>query len=225
MQIIGKKYLDDNMYDSISIYEDKIIICSSISLSTMEMSYKISDEFDGKSNSEIINLIVDLYLRYNKVNYITHGECLSLEGKRLKFHILNDEYIKKRIKDNYEYNRLNYLIENSENECKVKSLDSISYYTKDNNYSLASVDGHLLNEELYFLSQMIETIFESDLAYYTNVNGYENNHMEIISLKDNNKVIRINNNLVKNYNKEICDLISNHNKKISNKNLLLKLEV
>jgi len=73
---------------------------------------------------------------------------------------------------------------------------------------------------------MLDYKFDNDIAYLTRVNGYDINYMEIISLEDTNKTIKLSNSLMKKYGSEIYEIVSQHNNSISNRNVKqLRLEV
>ncbi len=228
MQIIGKKYLDENSYKSISIYDDKIIVSNGNSISDirLEIIPTFTDELKGKTDYEIISSIVDYFINSGKVSYISKGVVLTEDGRKLKFSTLHDENIKRKIAKKYKMDREENLINSEGKVYSVGTSSVCSFYTSDNKYILSNKDDYLLNEELSFFKRMLDYKFNNDIAYLTRFNGYDTNYMEIISLEDTNKTIKLSNSLMKKYGSEIYEIVSQHNNSISNRNVKqLRLEV
>ena len=70
MKIQGLKQLDQNSYDSISISEDRAVI-SGKEIKTVPLMARFSDELRGKTDKEIQNLIVDQFLDYSRISYVS----------------------------------------------------------------------------------------------------------------------------------------------------------
>lgn len=227
MQIIGKKYLDDNFYDSIHITGDKIIVKSSVNTGTLDSTCKFTDSLVNKSKEEIISEIVDYFLRYSSVCFIGNGKVILANGRMLLFDSLHDIKLEKKIKDKYVSDRLNYLYEKSNDIYHVFVINRESFYGDENKYHLAQNDGVILNEELNFFADMIEYIFQNDIIYSRYVEGYSINHYEILTLQKNNKIIKLSTATMTNYYSQIHEIINKHNNNLKERKEVkqLKLEV
>ncbi len=207
MKIILKKTLDYDIYDSISIHDDKIIVINQSPVISKEPPNKLSNLIKGKSNYQIIMMIVDHFLKNGEVCYVASKEAIKTDGRKIKFDSSYDKYILERILKSYELSRESHMIASTECEHFISAFDMTSYYTKDNHYLLATKDGKIIENELDFFRRMIDKTFENEKAYLVN----ENNNIRIISLTNPNKIFILSNLLMKYYSLEVCNIISNHN--------------
>ena len=109
MKIQGLKQLDQNSYDSISISEDRAVI-SGKEIKTVPLMARFSDELRGKTDKEIQNLIVDQFLDYSRISYVSddysrlRGNVVYAGTEPGRLLILNDvadEEMKAKILEKY----------------------------------------------------------------------------------------------------------------------------
>ena len=85
MKIILKKTLDYDIYDSISIHDNKIIVINQSPVISKDPSNKLSNLIKGKSNYQIIMMIVDHFLKNGEVCYLASKEAIKTDGRKIKF--------------------------------------------------------------------------------------------------------------------------------------------
>ena len=218
MVIVGKKYLDANFYNSITIYGDKIIIYSRNRIVNLDTSYKFSDECKGKSNEEIIQIVIEHYLRNTKLARILNNEVYGVSGRKLKINVNISNELKRKIINKYENDRINHFYETEEKSYRVISVESLSEYS-GNRYILATKGNGIANMELSFLSEMVENTFQDEIICMNQEGLY-------VKLSSKTKYINIGNQLINLCGNKICEIVMNHNSIIeNNKAMQLKLEV
>lgn len=225
MQVIGKKYLDSNFYNSITIHSDKIYIYSRDKIITIDSDSKFSDELKGKSKDEIIEMIIDHYLRNTKVCRIEPTEVLGTNGRKLKFDTYIGDNNKSKIIHKYQSDRLNHFYERDDSKNSIYSINQLSEYD-GNKYFFLTKDNKVATFELEFLYEMIENMFKDEKVYMTSYDPYYHVDPILISMVDDTKVIEVSHYLMEICSGKICEMVSNHNDLIDkNKSKQLKLEV
>ena len=205
MKVIGKEYLDEGTYDLITIKDDEIIISNSGSLKRNQKD----NLFENRSDNEIINYVVNSFLWNNTVRYISNEEASTIDNKKIKF---DKDYVYLKIKNKYEYDRLYHLYHTESDRVDIISSNKKSYYNSvENKYCLKKNDDKLIYEELMFLNNMIDYMFQNQVCCL----AFIYNEMIIMSI-DQTKKIKLGNSIKENNLSIICELVSNHNKMIFN---------
>ena len=219
MKIIGKKHLNENLYSTITIHDDKIYIYSHDKMPTIPSSYKFSDELKGKSDEEIIEMVIDHFLRNTKLYCIVNNEIYGVRGRKLIINVNIPINVKRKIVAKYENDRLNHFYETEENKYDITTIESLSEYSK-NKYTFATNKGKIATIELTFLHEMIERTFKNE-EIFIDQEGY---YTAIIS---KTKRIELNSYILLNIcHNKINEIVSNHNNLIANnRKMQLKLEV
>lgn len=205
MKIIGKELLDSGNYDLITIKNDRIIISNKDSLND-----------NNVEDDVLLNEIINEFIWNNTIYSVSNNEAIATNNKKIKY---DDIYIYSKIKSKYDYDRLHHLYHKESCNYNVTSSNEKCYYIEDK-YCLKKKDDKLIYEELKFLNDIIEYMFNDELAYLT----FEDNKMIIINL-DKSKIIKFSSELKENNLSIICELVSNHNKNIFDKRLIRKMEV
>lgn len=219
MKIIGKKHLDENLYSTVTIHDDKIYFYSCDKMPTIPSSHKFSDELKGKSDEEVIEMVIDHFLRNTKLYCIVNNEIYGVGGRKLIINVNIPSSVKRKIVTKYENDRINHFYETEEKKYNISTMESLSKYSK-NKYTFATKKGKIATIELTFLKEMIEKVFAGE-EIFINQDGY---YAAIIS---NTKRIELNSYiLLKICHNKIYEIVSNHNDAIiNNRAMQLKLEV
>ncbi len=225
MQIQGLKQLDQNNYDSISISEDKIII-SGKEIKTVSLMTRFSDELKDKTYKEIQNLIVEHFLDYSRVNYISEdysrlrGNVVYAgtgPGRLLILNNVTDEEIKTKILEKYIRSRKDFLYNNYSDKYSL-----MINYGKSSSYSitregtirfnLSKTDKEISDFELSFIEEFLDYVFEKETIV---IETYENNGIEDgVYLIGNNKRV-----IVSAISKDIMKKINEHNERCEKEKL------
>lgn len=220
MKIDGIKQLDQNYYETITV-RDGIIRVSGKILDTVNMNKSFTDSLRGKSDEEIRLAIIDYFIRYNKVNFLS-DEFSRLTGPNFcagsesgKLLIINDkasEIEKTKVLNKFISDRYRFLF----------NYPSLMYgltinYGKTSSYSvsrngnprfnLSRVGGKLPNYEIEFISEFIDQVFDNELIEVIkpkNEDKYNSNY----ELKSKSKRV-----ILGILDKEILKKVDEHNKK------------
>lgn len=225
MKIQGLKQLDQNSYDSISISEDRAII-SGKEIKTVPLMVRFSDELRGKTDKEIQNLIVEQFLDYSKVSYISddysrlRGNVVYAGTEPGRLLILNDvadEEMKTKILEKYIKSRRDFLYNNCNDTYSL-----MINYGKTSSYSITregtikfnlSRTGKDLTEfEIPFLDEFLDYVFGSETI---TIETHENKGIDDgVYLVGNNKKV-----IAAVINKEIMKKIEEHNERCEKEKL------
>ena len=77
MEIIGRKYLDRNDYDSVIITPKLIRVFGDDNYDTIKSSNPFSTSLNGISRVEVIDSVIDYFLRYTRVSLLSDANMGS----------------------------------------------------------------------------------------------------------------------------------------------------
>lgn len=70
MKIEGIKQLDQNFYDTIVVRNGEIKVNGKV-LDTVTLGKSFSESLRGKSDEEIKNAVIEYFLEYNRINFVS----------------------------------------------------------------------------------------------------------------------------------------------------------
>ena len=236
MQIEGIKQLDQNFYETITV-RDGVIKVSGKVLDTIHMNKSFTDYLRGKSDEEIKRSIIEYFLNYNRLNFVSDdfsritGPIYYVGSESGKLLIINDETTlveKTKILNKYVRDRYYFLYNHP---CDMYGLnvnygDTSSYsLTRGGSvkFNLSRKNGKLPECESTFVETFLNEIFGDDVITVVKPkNGEEyNSNYELVG---NGKRV-----ILGMMNKDILKKVEEHNKKCEKirkeKEELIKLQL
>ena len=225
MKIQGLKQLDQNSYDSISISEDRAVI-SGKEIKTVPLMARFSDQLRGKTDKEIQNLIVDQFLDYSRISYVSddysrlRGNVVYAGTEPGRLLILNDvadEEMKAKILEKYIKSRRAFLYNNCNNTYSLMiNYGKTSSYciTREGTikFNLSKTGKDLTEFEIPFIEEFLDYVFGSETI---TMETHENKGIEDgVYLVGNNKRV-----IAAVINKDIRKKIEEHNERCEKERL------
>lgn len=219
MKIDGIKQLDQNFYETIIVRDGEIKINGKI-LDTVTLGTSFSESLKGKSDEEIKMAVIEYFLTYNRLNFVSDdfsrsngsmyyagsmcGKLLIIDNDQMtegKEKILK-RYINDRDRFLYNTEATTYSIYN--NYGKTSSYSS----TKEGSlrFTLARENQSLPKNESEFLERFLNHIFGDE--YITVVPRGTKELDDGVELRGNKKRV-----IARMLTKELMDKIDEHNKK------------
>ena len=172
MKIEGIRQLDQNFYDTIVVRNGEIKVNGKV-LDTVTLGKSFSESLRGKSDEEIKNAVIEYFLRYNRINFISsdfsriNGLMFYVGSQSEKLLIIdNDEMSesKAKILRRYISDRDNFLYNSTASTYTINTnyANSSSYnITRDGNirFNLARESTGIPQYESEFLERFINHIF------------------------------------------------------------------
>ena len=175
MKIEGIRQLDQNFYDTIVVRNGEIKVNGKV-LDTVTLGKSFSESLRGKSDEEIKNAVIEYFLRYNRINFISsdfsriNGLMFYVGSQSEKLLIIdNDEMSKSKAKilRRYISDRDDFLYNSSASTYSINTnyANSSSYnITRDGNirFNLARESTGIPQYESEFLERFINHIFDDE---------------------------------------------------------------
>lgn len=172
MKIEGIRQLDQNFYDTI-VVRNGIIKVNGKLLDTITLGNSFSESLRGKSDKEIKDAVIEYFLRYNRINFISsdfsriNGLMFYVGSQSEKLLIIDNDEIsesKAKILRRYISDRDNFLYNSSASTYSINTnyANSSSYnITRDGNirFNLARESTGIPQYESEFLERFINHIF------------------------------------------------------------------
>lgn len=220
MRIEGVKQLDQNFYETITV-RDGIIKVSGKVLDTIHMSKSFTDSLRGKSDEEIRMAIIEYFMNYNRLNFISDdfsritGPIYYVGTESGKLLLINDkttETEKMRILNKYIRDRYYFLYNHP---CDIYGLnvnygETSSYFITRSGYvkfNLSRDKDKLPEYENVFVETFLDEIFKDEIVTVVkpkNGEDYKSNY----ELVGNGKRV-----ILGMMNKDILKKVEEHNKK------------
>lgn len=175
MKIEGIRQLDQNFYDTIVVRNGEIKVNGKV-LDTVTLGKSFSESLRGKSDEEIKNAVIEYFLRYNRINFISsdlsriNGLMFYVGSQSEKLLIIdNDEMSesKAKILRRYISDRDNFLYNSTASTYTINTnyANSSSYNTtREGNirFNLARESTGIPQYESEFLERFINHIFADE---------------------------------------------------------------
>lgn len=172
MRIEGIKQLDQNFYDTIVVRNGEIKVNGKV-LDTVTLGKSFSESLRGKSDEEIKNAVIEYFLEYNRINFVSsdfsrmNGSMFYVGSQSGKLLIIdNDEMSegKAKVLRRYVNDRDSFLYNNCADTYSISTnYGSTSSYTitRDGNlkFNLARESTGIPQYESKFLERFINHIF------------------------------------------------------------------
>ncbi len=220
MRIEGVKQLDQNFYETITV-RDGIIKVSGKVLDTIHMSKSFTDSLRGKSDEEIRMAIIEYFMNYNRLNFISDdfsritGPIYYVGTESGKLLLINDkttETEKMRILNKYIRDRYYFLYNHP---CDIYGLnvnygETSSYFITRSGcvkFNLSRDKDKLPEYENVFVETFLDEIFKDEIVTVVkpkNGEDYKSNY----ELVGNGKRV-----ILGMMNKDILKKVEEHNKK------------
>lgn len=175
MKIEGIRQLDQNFYDTIVVRNGEIKVNGKV-LDTVTLGKSFSESLRGKSDEEIKNAVIEYFLRYNRINFISsdlsriNGLMFYVGSQSEKLLIIdNDEMSESKAKilrryisdrDNFLYNSTASTYTINTNYANISSYNT----TREGNirFNLARESTGIPQYESEFLERFINHIFADE---------------------------------------------------------------
>ena len=175
MRIEGIKQLDQNFYDTIVVRNGEIKVNGKV-LDTVTLGKSFSESLRGKSDEEIKNAVIEYFLEYNRINFVSsdfsrmNGSMFYVGSQSGKLLIIdNDEMSegKAKVLRRYVNDRDSFLYNNCAETYSINTnYGSTSSYTitRDGNlkFNLARESTGIPQYESKFLERFINHIFADE---------------------------------------------------------------
>lgn len=172
MRIEGIRQLDQNFYDTIVVRNGEIKVNGKV-LDTVTLGKSFSESLRGKSDEEIKNAVIEYFLEYNRINFVSsdfsrmNGSMFYVGSQSGKLLIIdNDEMSegKAKVLRRYVNDRDSFLYNNCADTYSISTnYGSTSSYTitRDGNlkFNLARESTGIPQYESKFLERFINHIF------------------------------------------------------------------
>lgn len=222
MKIYGKRYLDANSYEQISILENNTVNVSESFANYYPLkkgNISFADELEAMPPKESRKELIGYFLKNNNVNFVSiydeskKGHVAS-DDKQIFIDQLNDEE-REMIMKKYLFDRAKEMFNNDFDECYISTSNS-SYYNKrkvkdKRKYvlNLRSFNGVLDYVEMCFIKTFFEDKLSSkqDMAIICGTYDYDKQCYTYELICDDIKVLFNDQALYE----LLCDIIINHN--------------
>ena len=175
MRIEGIKQLDQNFYDTIVVRNGEIKVNGKV-LDTVTLGKSFSESLRGKSDEEIKNAVIEYFLEYNRINFVSsdfsrmNGSMFYVGSQSGKLLIIdNDEMSegKAKVLRRYVNDRDSFLYNSCADTYSINTnYGNTSSYTitRDGNlkFNLARESTGIPQYESKFLERFINHIFADE---------------------------------------------------------------
>ena len=229
MEIIGRKYLDRNDYDSVIITPKLIRVFGDDNYDTIKSSNPFSTSLNGISRVEVIDSVIDYFLRYTRVSLLSDANMgsryilIGNEEKLLKLGTSISRDTKDSIFKKYISDRDNFL-------SRAKSDSYIlDYANRKSNYGvtgdaikfiLAKKDNELVKFEKEFLSRILDSVLSTTVTI-----KHEDGYSYLVSGNVSVRLDFIDESVISAINKHNANIEKRNLEMEKQKSLQLKMEV